>query len=636
MSSSTFSVCGEEVLAVLLSLDVNKASGPDGISNRMLKETARSISSSLTDIFNFSLRVGVYPSQWKEANITPVHKSGPRKKIENYRPISLLCVISKVMERLVYNKLYLYLVSNNLLTSKNAGFKKNNSTITQLVALCHKIYLGLEEHKCVSMVFLDASKAFDKVWHVGLIYKLKQLGIVDDLLTWFQSYLSNRRQRVVVEGETSTWSKVETGVPQGSILGPLLFLIYTNDIVQNIHNDIYLYADDTSLLSISSDIELAAKDINADLCNLQQWANLWHMTFNPHKTVFLQISNYKTIFLNGIHIQTKKDHTHLGITLSRNMQWTSHIDRILERVNQRLGVLQCLKFSLSRDCLSHLYKTMILPIMDYGDVIYDNCNEKNSHSLELVHNKAARMVSGAFFTTNVSRLLNEELGWESLKSRRHRHKIYLFHRIIHGNVPSYLSDILSSSQLGVTRQTRRQNNIRPFLCKTRAYQDSFFPSTAILWNALPEYLKRENSPCVFKKGHMLSVLPPSPPPYFGQGERWLSIIHTQLRLGHSPLNSHLFRIGIIDTASCSCGFHQENVVHFFLQCPLYKDARNKLLHSLCEIAHIDETMVKNRPKAVIEVILNGSDRLPVASNKRLFCDVCRFISATGRFMFYTD
>ena len=167
-------------------------------------------------------------------------------------------------------------------------------------------------------------------------------------------------------------------------------------------------------------------------------------------------------------------------------------------------------------------------------------------------------------------------------------------------MPSYLSDILSSSQLGVTRQTRRQNNIRPFLCKTRVYQDSFFPSTAILWNALPEYLKRENSPYVFKKGDMLSVLPPSPSPYFGQGERWLSIIHTQLRLGHSPLNSHLFRIGIIDTASCSCGFHQENVVHFFLQCPLYKDARNKLLRSLCEIAHIDETMVKNRPKAVMK------------------------------------
>ena len=133
---------------------------------------------------------------------------------------------------------------------------------------------------------------------------------------------------------------------------------------------------------------------------------------------------------------------------------------------------------------------------------------------------------------------------------------------------------------------------------------------------------------------MLSVLPPSPPPYFGQGERWLSIIHTQLRPGHSPLNSHLFRIGIV--ASCSCGFHQENAVHFFLQCPLYRDARNKLLRSLCEIAHIDETMVKNRPKAVIEVILNVSDRLPVASIKRLFCDVCRFISTTGRFMFYTD
>ena len=231
----------------------------------------------------------------------------------------------------------------------------------------------------------------------------------------------------------------------------------------------------------------------------------------------MQISNYKTItspiFLNGIHIHTKKDHTHLGLTLSRNMQWTSHIERILERVNQRLGVLQCLKFSLSCDCLSHLYKTMILPIMDNGDMIYDNCNENNSHSLELVQNNAARMVSGAFFTTNVYKLLNEELGWESLKSRRHRHKIYLFHRIIHGNVPSYLSDILSYSQLGVTRQTHCQNNIRSFLCKTPVYQESFFPSSAILWNALPEYLKREHSSCVFKEAHMLSVLPPSPPPY---------------------------------------------------------------------------------------------------------------------------
>ena len=173
------------------------------------------------------------------------------------------------MERLVYNRLYAYLSECNLLTPKNAGFKKCNSTITQLIAVCHKIYNGLDDGRVVSMVFLDASKAFDRVWHRGLLFKLKQLGICQSLLSWFHSYLSDRSQRVVLEGKASSWSPVETGVPQGSILGPLLFLVYTNDIVNHVENELYLYADDTSLLSISDDPETAAMDLNADLFTLQ-------------------------------------------------------------------------------------------------------------------------------------------------------------------------------------------------------------------------------------------------------------------------------------------------------------------------------------------------------------------------------
>ena len=365
----------EETYNVLLSLDVNKSVGPDGISNRMLRDTAYSSSVSLTDIFNYSLKTGFFPSDWKKANVSPIFKKGNRSEVKNYQPISLLSNVSKVFERLVYNQLYTYIVEGNLLTSKNSGFKKKNSTITQLISLCHKIYKGLDDNKVVSMVFLDASKAFDRVWHKGLLFILKQLGICQSILNWFSSYLSGRSQRVIVDGCASSWAPVENGVPQGSILGPLLFLVYTNDIVDNIENDINLYADDTSLLSISDNPETAAMNLNADLFDLQHWAKTWHMAFNPAKTVYMSLSrehNHYPIYLDGNKLASVENHCHLGLTFSNNMKWSSHIQVIRKKVSQRLGILQSLKFALSRKSLEHIYLTMILPILDYGDIIYDN------------------------------------------------------------------------------------------------------------------------------------------------------------------------------------------------------------------------------------------------------------------------
>ena len=324
----------EETYNVLLSLDVNKSVGPDGISNRMLRDTAYSSSVSLTDIFNYSLKTGIFPSDWKKANVSPIFKKGNRSEVKNYRPISLLSNVSKVFERLVYNQLYTYLVEGNLLTSKNSGFKKKNSTITQLISLCHKIYKGLDDNKVVSMVFLDASKAFDRVWHKGLLFKLKQLGICQSILNWFSSYLSGRSQRVIVDGCASSWAPVENGVPQGSILGPLLFLVYTNDIVDNIENDINLYADDTSLLSISDNPETAAMNLYA----LQHWAKTWHTAFNPAKTVYLSLSrehNHYPVYLDGNKLASVENHCHLGLTFSNNMKWSSHIQVIRKKVSQR-------------------------------------------------------------------------------------------------------------------------------------------------------------------------------------------------------------------------------------------------------------------------------------------------------------
>ncbi len=181
----------------------------------------------------------------KLSNISPVFKKAVRFLKENYRPVSLLSCISKVMERVVYNSLYKYLKRHGLLSERNSGFKENDCTINQLIHLCNNIYKGLDKSKDVCLVFLDVSKAFDKVYHKGLLLKLEQLGVCGNLLKWLESYLSNRQQRVVINGQMSESKSINASVPQGSILGPLLFLVYVNDLVDDLQTTPYLFADDT-------------------------------------------------------------------------------------------------------------------------------------------------------------------------------------------------------------------------------------------------------------------------------------------------------------------------------------------------------------------------------------------------------
>ncbi len=185
-----------------------------------------------------------FPTIWKLSNISPVFKKVLRCLKENYRPVSLLSCISKVMERAVYNVLYKYFKTHGLLSERNSGFKENDSTINQLIHLCNNIYKGLDRSKDMCVVFLDVSKAFDKVYHKGLLHKLEQLGICGNLLKWLESYLSNRQQRVVINGKMSDPRPINASVPQGSILGPLLFLVYVNDLVDDLQTTPYLFADD--------------------------------------------------------------------------------------------------------------------------------------------------------------------------------------------------------------------------------------------------------------------------------------------------------------------------------------------------------------------------------------------------------
>ena len=272
--------------------------------------------------------------------------------------------------------MYNFLIEKNVITPFQSGFVPGDSTVNQLVDLYNTFSRALDEGKEVRVVFCDISKAFNRVWHKGLIAKLKHYGISGGLLSWFESYLSNRFQRIVLLGGKSEWLEIKAGVSQGFILGPLLFILYINDIVHEIHSNSRLFADDTTFYIIVDFPNSAAQILNVDLHRISNWAELWLVDFNANKTEAFLASrrtnriSHPTLYLNGVPIQETTTHKHLGIFFSKRLDWQSHIDYIQQKAWSRMNLLRSLKF------VQKIYFTFIRPILEYADVVWDNCTEQ--------------------------------------------------------------------------------------------------------------------------------------------------------------------------------------------------------------------------------------------------------------------
>ena len=368
---SSMSYTLEEVEKAISEVKVNSATSYDGISNRALLMTKSSISVQLTRIINECLDRGYMPTPWKKANVCPIHKNGSTSNVKNYRPISLLSCVSKVLERLVCNTLKNYLEDNKLITPSQYGFRHGSSTLDQLIDVYHKMMEGLDSRQVTKLLFLDVSKAFDKVWHKGLLHKMENLGIHGLALGFFTSYLSNRSQRVVIKGATSTWLDLKAGVPQGSLLGPILFLIFSNDLVNDIETEVKLFADDTILGVTEITARQCALKMQPDVDRILQWAKKWKVTLNALKTKCLTISRKRSEFaplvLDGRVVEEVSTHCHLGLRLQNSGKWRIQIDHMKSKASQRISILKYYSRRFERKPLLQLYLSYVRPILEYGD-----------------------------------------------------------------------------------------------------------------------------------------------------------------------------------------------------------------------------------------------------------------------------
>ena len=511
-----------------------------------------------------------------------------------------------------------------LISVHQSGFVPGDSTINQLLAY-HELCLAIDQHK---VVFLDISKAFDKVWHAGLLFKLKKNGITGDLLDWFSNYLDNRQQRVIIQGQSSSWGTIKADVPQGSVLGSLMFLIFINDIVDVVRSKIKLFADDTTLYIDVDNPIAAAKTINSDLSSLHQWSRDWLITFNALKTDSMLVTrkssttDHPPISFQGHVLQDTNNHKHLGITLRSDLRWSDHISDITNKASKLVGIMKSLKYILDRPILETIYISFVRPILEYASPVWSGCTESDQDKLEYVQLEAARVVTSAMHGTSNAKLY-EELGWHKLSKRREVSKLVLMYKLVHNLAPSPLCSLISSrTDTDAPRyETRQKFDLPHFRARTDLFNKSFFPSSVRLWNELPLNLRLSPSLQEFKSNLLQPIKRPVLfPKLFNCGKRFLSILHTRLRLGASQLNSHLFKIGVKDTAKCICGSDNEDSWHYFFVCPLYTAARSKL-HST----------ISNFAPFTLQTVLYGHGSCSLSENTRIFSAVHEYIEMSERF-----
>ena len=403
----------EEITSMIQGLK-NSAPGHDDITADALRLCLPSITSPLVYILNLSLSQGVFPDELKIVNVIPLYKADDRMCFSNYLPVSLLCILSKVFEKVMYNRLISFLEFNKILIENQFGFRKKCSTYMALAVLIDKVIKSLESGDYMIGVFLDFSKAFDTVDHDILLKKLCHYGIRDTGLKWFQSYLSEWKQYVTYNDTKSSIKSIRCGVPQGSILGPLLFLIYINDLVSVCqHTMPILFADDTNLFINGDNLLQMVQTLNAELDDISNWLKANKLFLNVKKTHYMILTSKRTpkpdhvIKIEGHKLDEVQNTKFLGVYLDNKISWKHHIDYISGKVSRAIGMIVKARKFLTCESLKTLYYSFVYPFLIYCNHVWGKACPTSLKKLIMLQKKIVRIICGVNARTSCDPLFDE-------------------------------------------------------------------------------------------------------------------------------------------------------------------------------------------------------------------------------------
>ena len=479
---------GEELVRKKLeNLKTNKSPGPDAIHPKVLYELSKSIASPLTILFRFSLSSNSLPQDWRDAHVSAIFKKGNKKKSSNYRPVSLTCISCKILESIIKDHVIKHMQKNKLFSKSQFGFMKGRSTSYQLLITLEKWTEILDQGGKIDTIYFDFMKAFDTVPHNRLLNKLPAYGINNEITNWVRSFLTNRRQKVVVNGHHSNWSEVTSGIPQGSILGPLLFILYINDLPSEITSNVMLFADDTKIfheIKSIDDQELLQSDIN----NMFEWSNKWLLRFHPDKCKVMRIGAkeedaYKYSLDDKILSYTEEEKD-LGVTIDNKLKFETHIANKVNTANKVMGIIRRSFTHLDKTTFIRLFKALVRPHLEYANPVWHPNLKKSKTLIENVQRRATKQLQCCKNMDYEQRLRYLDLPCAAY--RKLRGDMIEVYKIVNSKYDEEIEPPISvrNEEIRRTRGNKFKLTKKPFKKKIRS--DFFSLRVSNPWNELPD------------------------------------------------------------------------------------------------------------------------------------------------------
>ena len=484
-----------------------------GFDTKLLGMTANLICESLCELINLSLFTGIVPDDWKLARVTPIYKGeGDILDESNYRPISVIGHIVKLTEGEVKEQLLDYLSTHNLITVDQSAYLKSHSTTTCLHKVIGDWQEFIDDGEMIGACFLDISKCFDSIDHKLLKYKLEKYGIKDNELNWFDSYLRDRTQKVNCNNKLSNKCELSIGVPQGTILGPILFLLYINDLTQfSGQSHCNLFADDALFYVHGKDIDSINLKLQGAIDSVADWYNRNKLTLNVKKSNVMLIHRKKKtqgnidVTINNNKLIQVDQVKYLGLHIDSKLQWNIHVNSMCKTITKKLAMMNRTSKIVDKKTLIQIYKSFIMPSFDYVDSVWHGCSKYLEHKLQVLQNRAARIIEQNFDFINTRGIeLINNLNIQTTVERRNFRTCAMIFKCIHGKVPNYLSDqIIMACDIHAygTRQAESMNlYVKP--AKSDCLRRSLFHNGSRLWNDLPTVIKESGNIDSFKRNYI--------------------------------------------------------------------------------------------------------------------------------------